>query len=62
MTRYFNEAMKILDNELLKKEDVDNIRNLYGMFSIEEYESIGRLEEIIEQIQITPRNDEVIEN
>lgn len=62
MTRYFDEAMKILDNELLKKEDVDNIRNLYAMFSIEEYESIGRLEEIIEQIQITPRNNEVIEN
>lgn len=58
MTRYFKEAMKVLDtsSSKLNKKDVDYIRELYVMFSIEEYESIGALEEIIYQIAINPEN------
>ena len=58
MTRYFKEAMKVLDKDSskLNKNDVTYIRDLYTMFSIEEYESIGALEEVIMQIAITPNN------
>tara|TARA_R110000803_G_scaffold187420_2_gene249815 strand:+ start:933 stop:1133 length:201 start_codon:yes stop_codon:yes gene_type:complete len=58
MTRYFKEAMKVLDKDSSKltKNDVTYIRDLYPMFSIEEYESIGALEEVIMQIAITPNN------
>jgi len=58
MTRYFKEAMKVLDKDSskLNKNDVTYIRDLYPMFSIEEYESIGALEEVIMQIAITPNN------
>lgn len=58
MTRYFKEAMKVLDKDSSKinKNDVRYIRDLYTMFSIEEYESIGALEEVIMQIAITPNN------
>jgi len=58
MTRYFKEAMKVLDKDSskLNKNDVTYIRDLYTMFSIEEYESIGALEELIMQIAITPNN------
>lgn len=58
MTRYFKEAMKVMDKDSSKinKNDVRYIRDLYTMFSIEEYESIGALEEVIMQIAITPNN------
>tara|TARA_R110000796_G_scaffold234859_1_gene353769 strand:- start:5 stop:202 length:198 start_codon:yes stop_codon:yes gene_type:complete len=58
MTRYFKEAMKVLDKDSskLNNNDVRYIRDLYTMFSIEEYESIGALEEVIMQVAITPNN------
>ena len=58
MTRYFKEAMKVLDKDSSKinKEDISYIRDLYTMFSIEEYESIGALEEVIMQIAMNPDN------
>tara|TARA_B100001094_G_C17628268_1_gene529255 strand:- start:351 stop:545 length:195 start_codon:yes stop_codon:yes gene_type:complete len=48
--------------ENLTSEDIEKIRILYNDLDLEERNLIGYFEEIISQIQITPRNDEVIEN
>tara|TARA_R110000868_G_C10495844_1_gene730659 strand:+ start:405 stop:599 length:195 start_codon:yes stop_codon:yes gene_type:complete len=64
MTKSHDTIQNILENkgENLNESDVELIRNEYPFLSIEEFEDIGFIEEIISQIQITPRNDEVIEN
>lgn len=48
--------------ENLTSEDIEKIRILYNDLDLQERNLIGYFEEIISQIQITPRNDEVIEN
>ena len=48
--------------ENLTSEDVEKIRLLFNDLSLDEQYIINDIEEIIAQIQITPRNDEVIEN
>ncbi len=48
--------------ENLTSEDIEKIRILYNDLDLEERNLIGYFEEIISQIQITPRNNEVIEN
>tara|TARA_R110000803_G_scaffold172064_1_gene234976 strand:- start:42 stop:236 length:195 start_codon:yes stop_codon:yes gene_type:complete len=48
--------------ENLTSEDVEKIRLLFNDLSLDEEYIINDIEEIISQIQITPRNDEVIEN
>ena len=64
MTKSLDEITRILQEkgENLNEEDVKEIRGLYVDLSIRENQSINDIEEIISQIQITPRNDEVIEN
>ena len=46
----------------LNQTDIEKIRILYLDLSLEEQSFINDIEEIISQIQITPRNNEVIEN
>tara|TARA_R110002096_G_scaffold395798_1_gene591358 strand:- start:620 stop:814 length:195 start_codon:yes stop_codon:yes gene_type:complete len=48
--------------ENLTSEDVEKIRLLFNDLSLDEQYIINDIEEIISQIQITPRNNEVIEN
>lgn len=48
--------------ENLTLEDVEKIRLLFNDLSLDEQYIINDIEEIISQIQITPRNNEVIEN
>ena len=48
--------------ENLTSEDVEKIRLLFNDLSLDEQHIINDIEEIISQIQITPRNNEVIEN
>ena len=64
MTKSYNQILKILQDkgENLSKDDIKLIRNEYPFLSFKEFEDIGYIEEIISQIQITPQNDEVIEN
>lgn len=64
MTKSLDEITRILQEkgENLNEEDVKEIRGLYVDLSIRENQIINDVEEIISQIQITPRNDEVIEN
>ena len=64
MTKSYDEILKILQDkgENLSKDDIKLIRNEYPFLSFKEFEDIGYIEEIISQIQITPKNDEVIEN
>ena len=64
MTKSLDEITRILQEkgENLNEEDVKEIRGLYVDLSIRENQIINDIEEIISQIQITPRNDEVIEN
>ena len=64
MTKSYDEIQKILQDkgENLSKDDIKLIRNEYPFLSFKEFEDIGYIEEIISQIQITPQNDEVIEN
>ena len=64
MTKSYNQILKILQDkgENLSKDDIKLIRNEYPFLSFKEFEDIGYIEEIIAQIQITPKNDEVIEN
>lgn len=64
MTKSHDLILQILQKkgENLSQDDIKSIRNEYPFLSFEEFEDIGYIEEIIEQIQITPRNDEVIEN
>tara|TARA_R100001440_G_scaffold71025_1_gene93791 strand:- start:67 stop:261 length:195 start_codon:yes stop_codon:yes gene_type:complete len=64
MTKSYDEIQKILQDkgENLSEDDIKLIRNEYPFLSFKEFEDIGYIEEIISQIQITPRNDEVIEN
>mgnify|MGYP003627504765 CR=1 FL=1 len=45
----------------LNQTDIEKIRILYLDLSLEEQSFINDIEEIISQIQITPRNNEVIE-
>lgn len=64
MTKSNDLILKKLRERQLNLDDKDIlfIRNLYPFLSSDEYENIPFIEEIIEQIQITPKNDEVIEN
>ena len=64
MTKSLDEITRILQEkgENINEEDVKEIRGLYVDLSIRENQIINDIEEIISQIQITPRNDEVIEN
>ena len=64
MTKSHNLILQILQKkgENLSQDDIKSIRNEYPFLSFKEFEDIGFIEEIISQIQITPRNDEVIEN
>jgi len=64
MTKSLDEITRILQEkgENLNEQDVEEIRGLYVDLSIRENQIINDVEEIISQIQITPRNDEVIEN
>ena len=64
MTKSLDEITRILQEKgkNLNEEDVKEIRGLYVDLSIRENQIINDVEEIISQIQITPRNDEVIEN
>tara|TARA_R110000803_G_C11946929_1_gene317213 strand:- start:51 stop:257 length:207 start_codon:yes stop_codon:yes gene_type:complete len=59
MTKYFNDINKILQDKgkKLSKDDVEFIRSRYSLFSIEEFESIGALEEVMYQIASNPSND-----
>ena len=64
MTKSNDLILQILQDkgENLSEDDMKLIRNEYPFLSFKEFEDIGYIEEIISQIQITPRNDEVIEN
>jgi hypothetical protein len=64
MTASFNKIQEILQTKGfdLTNADVEEIRILYPDLNLSERVSINDIEEIIEQIQITPRNNEVIEN
>lgn len=64
MTKSNDLILKKLQEQQLEldEKDILFIRNLYPFLSSDEYENIPFIEEIISQIQITPRNDEVIEN
>ena len=61
MTKSYNTIQNILQNkgENLNQNDIKLIRNEYPLLSIEELENIGYIEEIIEQIQITPQNQDL---
>lgn len=64
MTASFNKIQEILQTKGfdLTNADVEEIRILYPDLNLSERVSINDIEEIISQIQITPRNKEVIEN
>lgn len=64
MTLSHDLIQKILQEKGLElnKTDIEKIRILYLDLSLEEQSFINDIEEIISQIQITPRNNEVIEN
>lgn len=64
MTLSHDLIQKILQEKGLElnQTDIEKIRILYLDLSLEEQSFINDIEEIIEQIQITPRNNEVIEN
>ena len=64
MTASFNKIQEILQTKGfdLTNADVEEIRILYPDLNLSERVSINDIEEIISQIQITPRNNEVIEN
>ena len=64
MTKSLDEITRILQEkgENLNEEDIEEIRELYVDLSLKENKTINDIEEIISQIQITPKNDEVIEN
>jgi hypothetical protein len=61
MTKSYNTIQNILQNkgENLNENDIKLIRNEYPLLSIKELEDIGYIEEIIEQIQITPQNQDL---
>jgi len=58
MTKSHNLILKILKDkaENLNKKDIETIRSEYPFLSFEEFKDIGYIEEIIEQVQITPEN------
>ena len=64
MTLSHDLIQKILQEKGLElnKTDIEKIRILYLDLSLEEQSFINDIEEIISQIQITPRNNEVIES
>jgi|11BtaG_2_1085332.scaffolds.fasta_scaffold10729_2 RecA-family ATPase len=64
MTLSHDLIQKILQEKGLElnQTDIEKIRILYLDLSLEEQSFINDIEEIISQIQITPRNNEVIEN
>ena len=59
MTKSHSEVLKILKEKgfNLNEEDIETIRSEYPFFSSEELEDIGYIEEIIAQIEITPKED-----
>lgn len=52
MTRYYRKALQVLQDkgDKLDKLDIKFVRDLYPMFSTQEYENIGDFEEVISQI------------
>jgi len=64
MTLSHDLIQKILQEKGLElnQTDIEKIRILYLDLSLEEQSFINDIEEIISQIQITPRNNDVIEN
>lgn len=64
MTLSLNKIKKILQEKRLKlnQTDIEEINFLFKDLNLDEKYIIDDVNEIIRQIQITPRNDEVIEN
>ena len=64
MTLSLNKIKKILQEKRLKlnQTDIEKINFLFKDLNLDEKYIIDDVNEIIRQIQITPRNDEVIEN
>ena len=52
MTRYYRKALQVLQEkgDELDKQDIKFVRDLYPMFSTQEYEYVGDFEEVISQI------------
>ena len=64
MTLSLNKIKKILQEKRLKlnQTDIEEINFLFKDLNLDEKYIIDDVNEIIRQTQITPRNDEVIEN
>lgn len=64
MTLSLDKIKNILQQKKLSlnKDDVETIKFLFEDLNLDEKYIIDDVNEIIRQIQITPRNDEVIEN
>jgi len=64
MTLSLDKIKNILQQKKLNlnKDDVETIKFLFEDLNLDEKYIIDDVNEIIRQIQITPRNDEVIEN
>ena len=58
MAKLINSIIEILQEKQkkLNNDDINFIRSQYHLFSSEEFEDIGFIEEIISQIEITPES------